>query len=92
VASVLWPVPQRAMLRRLRGAGPVGARLFAVLLLCGASYAPFALAKLLGLPMLFSYAGALMVGAVAYGGLLAMSAALLESHKEPMLLALAKED
>ena len=92
VASVLWPVPLRAMMRRVRGAGPVGARLAAVMLLGAASWAPFAVAKALGMPVLFAYAGALVVGAIAYGGLLAMSAALFESRREPMLMALAKED
>src|SRR5207244_3894124 len=78
LASVLWPVPLRAaLLKRIRGAGPVGARFFAVALLAGAAYAPFALARLMGMPILFAYLGALVVGAFVYGGLLALSAGLL---------------
>jgi len=92
-ASVLWPVPLRpALFKRVRGAGPIGARVLAALLLLGGAWAPYAAAKVLALPLLVSYAGALIVAAAVYGGLLALSVALLESHRERMLFALAKDE
>ncbi len=92
LASVLWPTPLRALLRRVRGAGPIGSRLAAVLLLGVAAWAPYALASLASRPVVFAYAGALVVAAIAYGGLLAFSAALMESRKEQLVAALAKDD
>jgi hypothetical protein len=93
VSSVLWPTPIRTvLLRRVRGAGPVGARFLAIGLLIGTAWAPFAIAKVTGLPTLVAYASALAVASVAYGGLLALGVALLESRKEPLLAALARDE
>ena len=93
VTSVRWPTPvRRVLMRQVRGAGPIGARLVAVAVLVCAAWAPFGLALLLRLPVLVAYAGALVVSAVAYGGLLAMSVSLLDSRKEAMLHALAKDE
>jgi hypothetical protein len=92
-SSVLWPVPQRTvLLRRVRSAGPIGARLFAVALLGGIAWAPYAIAKVSGLPVLVAYAGALAASGVAYGGLLALSVAMFESRKESLLAALARDE
>jgi hypothetical protein len=93
VASVLFPVPVRgARLRRVRGAGPVGARLLALAFLAAAAWAPYLLSQWLGLPLLVTYAGELMAMAMVYGGLLGFAAHLLESRREPLLASLARDE
>jgi hypothetical protein len=91
--SVLFPLPVRgARLRRVRGAGPIGARLVAMAMLGGAAWAPYALASLLGLPVVVAYGGELLAMAVVYGGLLAFGTRLIESRRETLLAALAKDE
>jgi hypothetical protein len=91
--SVFFPFPVRgARLRRVRGAGPIGARLLAMAILAGAAWAPYALAKLLGLPLFAAYGGELLAMAIAYGGLLAFAAHLLDSRREPLLAALSRDE
>lgn len=91
--SALFPLPVRgARLRRVRGAGPVGARLLAMALLAGAAWAPYALAQLLGLPLFAAYGGELVAMAFAYGGLLAFAARLLDSRRELLLAALSRDE
>ena len=68
------------------------ARLSTLALLALASWAPYALSKLLGLPVLAAYAGELLVMGLAYGGLLAASESLLELRREPLLKALARDE
>jgi ABC-2 type transport system permease protein len=93
VASVLFPSPVRgARLRRVRGAGPVGARFFAMGLLALAAWAPYWLARLLQLPLGAAYLGELFAMALAYGGLLALSAELFESRRERLLAALSRDE
>jgi hypothetical protein len=93
LASVLWPVPVRGMrLRRVRGTGPVGARLGALAALGAAAWGPWAAARLTGLPLGIAYLGEALVMAVAYGGVLAASARLLETRREPLLAALATDE
>ncbi len=84
VASVYFPMPVRgARLRRVRGAGPVGARMIALGLLAGAAWAPYWIAQVAGLRLFAAY---------AYLGLLGFCAHLLESRREPLLAALAKDE
>jgi hypothetical protein len=91
--SVLYPVPVRgARLRRVRGAGPIGARLTAMLLLAGAAWAPYAIAQALGLHLYAAYAGELIALAIAYPGLLGAAAHLAEKRREPLLSALARDE
>jgi hypothetical protein len=91
--SILFPVPVRgARLRRVRGAGPVGARLLAMLLLAGAAWAPYAIARTLGLPLYAAYAGELIALLVAYPALLGAAARLAEGHREGLLNALERDD
>ena len=93
VTSVLFPVPVRgARLRRVRGAGPVGARLLALAFLAAAAWAPYLLSQWLGLPLLVAYAGELLAMAMVYGGLLGFAAHLLESRREPLLASLARDE
>jgi ABC-2 type transport system permease protein len=93
VSSVLWPVPVRGMrLRRVRGSGPVGSRIFALLLLSVAAWGPFAVAALLGLPAAVAYFGEAVAMAVAYGGLLAFAARLFENRRESVVAALAQDE
>jgi len=93
LASILWPVPVRGMrLRRVRGTGPVGARFGALAALGAAAWAPWAMARISGLPLGVAYLGEALAMAVAYGGVLAASAHLLETHREPLLAALARDE
>jgi hypothetical protein len=91
--SVYFPVPVRgARLRRVRGAGPVGARLAAMALLAGAAWAPYAIAQALGLHLYAAYAGELIALLVAYPALLGAAAHLAETRREPLLGALARDE
>ena len=93
VSSVLWASPIRgARLRSARGAGPVGARFLAIGLLGGAAWAPYWLSQVSGLPQAALYLGELVAMSIAYGGLLAFAAHLLEAKKGPLLLALAMDE
>lgn len=94
VASVLFPMPVRGMrgLRRVRGAGPIGARLLALLLLAAAAWAPYAIAQLIGLNLFVAYLGALVAMATAYAGLLGFCAHLLSSRRESLLGALSRDE
>jgi hypothetical protein len=91
--SVLYPVPVRgARLRRVRGAGPIGARVMAMGLLAGAAWAPYAIARALGLHLYAAYAGELIALAIAYPALLGAAARLTESRREALLGALARDE
>jgi hypothetical protein len=93
VASILWPVPVRGMrLRRVRGTGPVGARLAALAALGLAAWAPWLVSRITGLPQAIAYLGEALAMATAYGGLLAASAHLFETRREPLLAALARDE
>ena len=93
VSSVLWPVPVRGMrLRRVRGSGPVGSRMFALLLLSLAAWGPFAVAAILGLPAAVAYLGLALAMSIAYGGLLAFAAGLFESRRESLVAALSQDE
>ncbi|MFL5289967.1 MAG: hypothetical protein ACJ79U_00470 [Myxococcales bacterium] len=93
VSSVLWPVPVRGMrLRRVRGSGPVGARMFALLVLSVAAWAPFALAAILSLPAAIAYLGEAVAMSLAYGGLLAFAAGLFDARRESVVSALAQDE
>ncbi|HTO95462.1 MAG TPA: hypothetical protein VMK66_00345 [Myxococcales bacterium] len=92
-ASVVYPVPVRgARLRRVRGAGPVGARLSAMLLLAGAAWAPYAIAQALGLHLYAAYLGEMIALLVAYPALLGAAAHLAERRKELLLSTLARDE
>jgi len=93
VSSILWPVPVRGMrLRRVRGSGPVGSRMFALLLLSLAAWGPFAIAAVLGLPAAVAYAGLAVAMSFAYGGLLAFAARLFETRRESVVAALSTDE
>jgi len=93
LASVYFPMPVRgARLRRVRGAGPVGARMVALLLLAGAAWAPYWIAQVVGLRLFAAYAGALIAMFAAYLGLLGFCAHLLDIRREPLLAALVKDE
>ena len=91
--SVLFPMPVRgARLRRVRGAGPVGARMVALALLAGAAWAPYLIAQAIGLPLFAAYAGALVAMSIAYLGLLSACAHLLDGRRDSLLAALSKDE
>ena len=91
--SVWFPVPVRgARLRRVRGTGPIGARLFALLLLAGAAWGPYAMARVLGVHLYAAYAGELIALLLAYPALLGAAARLVESRRETLLGALAADE
>ena len=94
VASVLYPMPVRGVrgLRRVRGAGPIGARLIALGLLAAAAWAPYLIAGLVGLPLAAAYIGALVAMAAAYLGLLGFCAHLFDSRRETVLAALSRDE
>lgn len=92
VASILWPVPVRGMLRRVRGGGAVGARFAALLALGAAAWAPWVVARITGLAPAIAYLGEALAMTLAYGGFLAASAHLLESRREPLLSSLARDE
>jgi len=93
VVSVLFPVPVRgARLRRIRGAGPVGARFAAMFLLAGAAWAPYAIAQALGMPVPAAYAGELLALLLAYPALLGLASRLAETRREALLGALARDE
>ncbi len=92
-ASLFYPSPMRtARLRRSVGGTTALVRLGAMLLLVGAGWAPYVLGNALRLPLLFVYAGELLVMAVAYGGLLSASEAILGHRKELVLKGLARDE
>jgi hypothetical protein len=91
--SVLYPVPVRgARLRRVRGAGPIGARLSAMFLLAGAAWAPYALAQSTGTHPYVAYAGELIALSVAYPALLGAAARLARTRRETLLAALSRDE
>jgi hypothetical protein len=93
VASVYFPMPVRgARLRRVRGAGPIGARMLALVLLGGAAWTPYWIAEVTGLRLFAAYAGALVAMFAAYLGLLGFCAHLLERRRETLLAALLKDE
>jgi hypothetical protein len=92
VSSVLYPSPVRGTLRRVRGAGPLAARLLAMLLLVGAAWAPYWVAQVRGLPLWIAYLGELVAMSIAYGGLLAFATHLFTQRREPLLAALSRDE
>jgi len=91
--SVYFPVPVRgARLRRMRGTGPIGARLAAMLLLAGAAWAPYAMSQALGFHLYAAYAGELIALLLAYPALLGAAARLAEGRRELLLGALARDE
>jgi len=93
VLSIYFPMPVRgARLRRVRGAGPIGARMFALFLLAGAGWTPYWIAQALGLRLFAAYGGALVAMSAAYLGLLGLCAHLLQARREPLLAALARDE
>lgn len=93
IVSTYFPVPVRgARLRRVRGAGPIGARLLALTLLAAAAWAPYAIARATGLRLWAAYAGELLALGLAYGALLSFAAHLVDARREPLLSALAKDE
>ena len=93
LVSVLWPVPIRGMrLRRVRGAGPVGARVVTLCILAAAAWGPWAVSRLAGTPPALAYLGEAIVMAIVYGGVLAASAHLLLARREPLLAALRSDE
>ena len=91
--SVYFPVPVRgARLRRMRGTGPIGGRLAAMLLLAGAAWAPYAMSQALGFHLYAAYAGELIALLLAYPALLGAAARLAEGRRELLLGALARDE
>ena len=92
-ASILWPVPVRGMrLRRVRGTGPAGARLGALAALAAAAWGPWLVSRITGVSLGVAYLGEAVAMGIAYGGVLAASARLLETRREPLLAALARDE
>ncbi|HZX97827.1 MAG TPA: hypothetical protein VFE90_25140 [Myxococcales bacterium] len=93
VVSTWFPVPVRGgRLRRVRGAGPVGSRLTAMLLLAGAAWAPWALARLGVIQLYAAYAGELIALGVAYPALLGVAAHLIETRRELLIASLLRDE
>jgi ABC-2 type transport system permease protein len=91
--SVFAPSPVRgARLRRVRGAGPVGARLFALAMLAAAAWAPYAISQATGLNLVAAYVGEFLAMAIVYLASLGAASALLDARREPLLSALVKEE
>jgi hypothetical protein len=91
--SVFFPMPVRgARLRRVRGAGPIGARMFALMLLAGAAWAPYLIAQALGLQLFAAYLGALIAMSIGYLGLLGVCAHLLDARRESLLAGLSRDE
>jgi hypothetical protein len=91
--SVVVPSPVRgARLQRVRGAGPVGARLCALAVLAAAAWAPYAICQATGLRLGAAYAGEFVAMSLAYLGTLSAGAHLVETRREPMLAALTKDE
>jgi hypothetical protein len=78
--------------RRVRGSGPIGARFVALIALGLAAWAPWAIGRVSGLPLVAAYLGELIALGTAYAALLAFAAHLLEAKREPLLAALARDD
>lgn len=92
-SSIFFPVPLRgARLKRTVGAGPALLRVATLALLALGAWAPWALARATGRSPLALYLGELLVMAVAQGGLLAASEALLALRREPFLRALKADE
>src|SRR5882762_3899597 len=83
---------RRGTRRRVRGTGPVGARFGALAALGAAAWAPWAVARFTGLPLGVACLSEALAMALAYGGVLAASAHLLETRREPLLAALARDE
>lgn len=93
IVSTYLPVPVRgARLRRVRGAGPIGARLLVLSLLAGAAWAPYLVAQAIGLRLWAAYVGELIALALAYGALLGLCAHLIDARREPLLAALSRDE
>ncbi len=92
VSSVLYPSPARGTLRRVRGTGPLTARLLAMLLLMGATWAPYWIAQVRRLPLSVAYLGELVAMSIAYGGLLTFATHLFLQRREPLLAALSRDE
>jgi hypothetical protein len=93
IVSTYFPVPVRgARLRRVRGAGPIGARLTVLALLAAAAWAPYVIAKAAGLHLWAAYLGELIALGIAYGALLALGAHLVDARREPLLAALSRDE
>jgi hypothetical protein len=93
IVSTYFPVPVRgARLRRVRGAGPIGARLAVLTLLAAAAWAPYVIAQALGIRLWTTYAGELVALSLAYGALLAFAAQVVAARREPLLAALARDE
>ena len=91
--SIYFPSPMRGgRIQRQPGGATAFVRVAALCLMALTAWAPYALAGVLGLPLVAAYLGELVAMAVVYGGLLSVSEQLLESKREPLLHALAKEE
>jgi len=76
----------------MRGTGPIGARLAAMLLLAGAAWAPYAMSQTLGFHLYAAYGGELIALLLAYPALLGAAARLAEGRRELLLGALARDE
>ena len=94
VLTMLAPSPMRGLrMRRARpGASVAGLRIGTLFLVGAAAWAPFAISRFTGLPILVAYAGELVAMIPVYGGLLSVSAKLLESRRDPLLKALSHDE
>jgi len=92
-ASIYYPSPMKGgRVVRQPGGATAFVRIGALAVMALTAWAPYALAKLLGLPLIAAYLGELVVMGIAYGGLLSFSEKLLETRREKLLQALAKDD
>jgi hypothetical protein len=91
--SALVPSPVRgSRMQRVRGAGPIGARLLALGLLGAAAWAPYTIAHATGMRLFVAYLGELAAMSIAYLGTLTAGARLLATRRDPLLAALSKAD
>jgi hypothetical protein len=93
VTSIYFPSPMKSgkSIRQPGGSTAI-ARVGALGLIALTGWAPYALAKLVGIPLIAAYLGELLAMAIAYGGLLSFAEHLLEARREPLLAALSKEE
>jgi len=93
VTSIYFPSPMKSgKAVRQPGGSTAIARMGALGLIALTGWAPYALAKLVGIPLIAAYLGEFLAMGIAYGGLLSFAEHLLEVRREPLLAALSKEE
>ncbi len=91
--SIYFPAPMKSgrMVRQPGGSAAL-ARIGALLAMALTGWAPYAIAKVIGLPLVAAYVSEFITMAIVYGGLLSFSEQMLETRREQLLQALAKDE